>query len=81
MAKLKSTKISFLYNTTQQRYIVWQHTEWLRKHYGVQGVQKDKHWYTKVTYGKGMMPGLWTETYNIYFRDSKHALHFQLSCL
>lgn len=81
MAKLKSTKMSFPYNTMHERYLVWQHTEWLRKHYGVQGVQQGRNWYTKVTYNKGIMPGLWNELYNIYFRDSKHALHFQLSCL
>ena len=81
MAKRKSTKVSFPYNTMNDRYVVWQHTEWLRSNYGVQGTQKSRHWYTMVTYTYGAMPGLWNETYNIYFRDPKHALHFQLTCL
>jgi hypothetical protein len=81
MSKIKSTKVSFPYDTPQQRHKVWQHTEWIREHYGVQGVQLDRKWYTKVTYKKGTIVGLWHETYNIYFRDSKHATHFTLTCL
>jgi hypothetical protein len=78
---IKSVKFTFNYSTTQDRIRVWQHTEWLRANYGTQGVQAGKHWYTRVTYGNGNIPGMWYEFYNIYFRDPKHAVHFQLSCL
>jgi hypothetical protein len=81
MSKIKSTKVSFPYDTPDQRFKVWQHTEWIRKYYGVQGIQQGRFWYTKVTYKPGKMIGMWHETYNIYFRDPAHAVHFTLSCL
>ena len=81
VGKIKTTKFSFPYSTPQDRYRVWEHTEWIRKYYCVQGVQRGRHWFTRVTYETGSMIGSWYETYNIYFRNPQHATHFALACI